>query len=149
MTETLLVIHVLAAAAWLGGGFLSGFTGPRMAKAGGEAAIGWMRVLVEAAGKFFLPAAIVVLLSGILMVTFDDAYDWSAAFVGIGLAVAVIGIVLAWFVLRPATQRALAAASAGDFQTAAANGRRAGMAGQIIGILLVLTEIAMVLRLGA
>ena len=91
VTETLLVIHVLAAAAWLGGGFLNGFVGPRMAKAGGDAAIGWMRVLVEAAGKFFLPAALVVLLSGILLVTFDDAYDWSMAFVGIGLAVAVIG----------------------------------------------------------
>ena len=149
MSETLLVIHVLAAAAWLGGGFLNGFVGPRMAKAGGEAAIGWLRVLTDAAAKFFLPAAVVVLLSGILLVTVDDAYDWSAPFVGIGIAVAVIGIILAWFVLRPAAQRALAAASSGDFQTAASNGKRAGMVGQILGILLVLTEIAMVLRLGA
>jgi hypothetical protein len=120
-----------------------------MAKAGGEAAIGWLRVLTDAAAKFFLPAAVVVLLSGILLVTVDDAYDWSAPFVGIGIAVAVIGIILAWFVLRPAAQRALVAASSGDFQTAAANGKRAGMVGQILGILLVLTEIAMVLRLGA
>ena len=47
MTETLLVIHVLAAAAWLGGGFLNGFVGPRMAKAGGEAAIAQSVALVK------------------------------------------------------------------------------------------------------
>lgn len=149
MTETLVVIHVLSAVAWLGGGLFNGFIGPRMAKAGGETAINWIRTAIEAASKYFIPAGVITLLSGIGVVLSDEAYDFGVAFVSVGLGVSVIALVLAFAVLRPSAIKALAAAEAGDFPSVGVHAKRAAMTGQIVGILLILTEIAMVLRLGA
>ena len=47
MTELLLVIHILSAAAWIGGAFLSGFVAPRLARSGVEGATLAWRVLEE------------------------------------------------------------------------------------------------------
>jgi uncharacterized membrane protein len=149
MTETLLVIHVLAAVAWIGGGLFSGFVGPRMAKAGGETAINWIRTATVAATRYFMPAGVITLLSGIGVVLSDEAYDFAAPFVGVGLAVAVIALVLGMTVNRPSAIKALAAAEAGDFPSVGVHARRAGLTWRIVVILLILTEIAMVLRLGA
>ena len=149
MTEVLLVIHVLSAVAWLGGGFFNGFIGPRMAKVGGETALNWIRTAIDAASKYFIPAGLVTLLSGIGLVLSDDAYDFSMAFVGIGLAVAVIALILAFSVLRPSAVKALAAAESGDFPSVALHANRAALTGRIVLLLLVLTEISMVLRIGA
>ena len=89
------------------------------------------------------------MLSGIGLVLSDDAYDFSMAFVGIGIAMAVLALILAYSVLRPSAVRALAAMKAGDFPTVGLNANRAALAGRLIVILLVLSEISMVLRLGA
>ncbi len=149
MTETLLVIHVLSAVAWLGGGMFNGFVGPRMAKVGGETAINWIRTLIDAASKYFIPAGFATLLSGIALVLSDEAYDFSMAFVGIGIAVAVIALILAFSILRPSAVKALAAAEAGDFPSVGLHAKRAALTGRIVVVLLVLTEISMVLRIGA
>jgi len=34
MNDLLLIIHILAAAAWIGGGLLNGFVAPRIARSG-------------------------------------------------------------------------------------------------------------------
>ena len=149
MTETLLVIHVLSAVAWLGGGFFNGFIGPRMAKAGGETALHWITNAIDAASRYFIPAGVLTWLSGIGLVLSDEAYDFSMAFVGIGIAMAVLALILAYSVLRPSAVRALAAMKAGDFPTVGLNANRAALTGRLIVILLVLSEISMVLRLGA
>jgi len=148
VTETLLVTHILSAAAWIGGGFFNGFVGPRMAKAGGESALTWLRVVLDASLKFFLPAGIVTLLSGMLLVIVDDTYEWGDLFVGIGMAVVVIAVIVVFTVMVPSTRRALIAAEGGDFPNVGVNARRAALGGQVIAVLLVLTEIAMVIRLG-
>ena len=149
MTETLLVIHVLSAVAWLGGGMFNGFVGPRMGKIGGETAMNWIRTAIDAASKYFIPAGFATLLSGIALVMADEAYDFSMAFVGIGIAVAVVALILAFSILRPSAVKALAAAEAGDFPSVGLYAKRAALAGRIVLVLLVLTEISMVLRLGA
>lgn len=149
MTETLLVIHVLSAVAWVGGGLFNGFIGPRMAKAGGETAMNWIRTAIQAASRYFFPAGVITLLSGIGVVLSDEAYDFAAPFVGVGLGVAVLAMVLGLTIMRPSAIKALAAAEAGDFPSVGVHAKRAAMTGQIVGILLILTEIAMVLRLGA
>ena len=147
MLETLLIIHILAAAAWIGGGLLNLFIGPKMAQSGGETALNWLRAIVEAAAKYFIPAGTLTLLSGIGLVLVDDAYDWSAPFVWIGIVVLALGLVSA--VLAPAAKRALAAAQAGDFPKLGVNARKAAVTARVIVLLLVLTEVVMVLRLGA
>ena len=90
MTELLLVIHILSAAAWIGGAFLSGFVAPRLARSGVEGAtLAWARVAAEAGAKYFNPAGILTALSGIGLVVTSDVYDWGDAFVSIGLAVVI------------------------------------------------------------
>jgi hypothetical protein len=149
MVETLLVIHIVSAAAWIGGGLLSGFVGPKMGAAGGETAINWIKSTRQAASRFYIPAGSLTLLSGIGLVLVDDAYDWGAPFVWIGLLVVIVALGAVSTVLVPSAEKALAALEAGDFPSVAPHARRAGLTGRVIVILLILTEIAMVLRLGA
>jgi hypothetical protein len=149
MTETLLVIHILAAGAWIGGGLLNGYVGPKMAAAGGPVAIQWLKVGIKAGARFFIPAGLLTGISGVTLVLVDDAYDWSDGFVGIGLAIVTIALGLALWVLLPAARGALAAAESGDFPAVAPKARRAALTGRVTVILLILAEIAMVLRLGA
>ena len=149
MTETLLVLHILSAAAWIGGGLLNGYLGPKMAAAGGPVAIQWLKVGIQAGGRYFVPAGVLTGLTGIALVLVDDAYDWSDGFVGIGLAIVVISLGLAVWVLIPAAKGALAAAEAGDFPAVAPKARRAGLTGRVMVVLLILAEVSMVLRLGA
>jgi hypothetical protein len=149
VAEFLLIIHILSAAAWLGGSFLIGFAGPRMAKAGGESLVSWLGVLLEAGTKFFLPAGLLTALSGILIVVVEEHHSWSEVFVGIGLVVAVVVLSIGLFVNGPAGQGALAAIKAGDMPTAVANARKAAIGGIAMMLLLVAAEVSMVLRLGA
>ena len=54
MTDFLLIIHILSAAAWIGGGFLSAFVGPRMGRNPAPGvALGWARVAAEAGASYF------------------------------------------------------------------------------------------------
>jgi hypothetical protein len=149
MTETLLIIHILAAAAWIGGGLLSGFLGPSMGAAGGETAINWIKSTHRAATRYYIPAATLTLLSGVGLVLVEEAYDWGAPFVWIGLVVVVLAAGAVSTILVPSAQKALTALEAGDFPSVAPHARRAGLTGRIIVILLMLAEVTMVLRLGA
>lgn len=147
MTETLLIVHILGAAAWIGGGFLTAFLGPRMARAGGETALNWTRAAVDASMKYYMPVGFITLLSGIGLLLVDDDHSWSDAFVSVGLAVVVITALMGSFYMRPAGEKAIEAAESGDFPTAAANGRKLALAGRVVSILLVLTLITMVVKL--
>lgn len=148
MSETLLIIHILSAAAWLGGSFLLGFAGPRMGRAGGPAAGAWVGVVLEAIPKFFIPAALLTLLSGMAIVATEEQWDWGNPFVGIGMTVVVVAIAIALLNNAPGLRGMLQAAQAGDTATLAAKARKVMRGGAAIAVLLVLTEIAMVLRLG-
>lgn len=149
MSETLLTIHILSAAAWIGGALLLGFVGPRMGRAGGPAAGAWVGVVIEVIPKFFVPAAMLTLLSGAAIVLFEDQWAWSDAFVGIGIAVVVIAMGIATGNNLPALRRMSEAGRAGDTETVMANARKVTLGGATITILLILTEITMVLRLGS
>ncbi len=58
MNETLKILHVLSVAAWIGAGFYNAFLGPRIAGAGGNASLAWVRGLSDAAVKYFMPAGV-------------------------------------------------------------------------------------------
>lgn len=149
MSETLLIIHILSAAAWIGGAFLLGFLGPRMGRAGGPAAGAWVGVVLQAIPKFFVPASLLTLASGITIVATQDEWDWSDIFVGLGIAIVVVALSIALFNNLPALTKMRDAAKSGDMPTVAANARRVTSGGATIGLLLVLAEIVMVLRLGS
>ncbi len=149
MLELFLIIHILSAAAWIGGGLLNVFAGPRMAKAGGPATMAWIGVLSESVTRFFVPAGVLTALSGIALVIVDDQFGWTSLFVGIGIGVATAGILIGLMILRPSAKKALEAAASGDFPGAAASGQKAAKWGRILVLGLILTEAAMVLRLGS
>lgn len=148
MEETLLIIHILSAAAWIGGSMFLGFAGPRMAAAGGPAAGAWISVALSAVTRYFTPVALLTAASGATMVAVMDEWEWSHAFVSIGLGVFVLVMAIATGNNVRAMKAAAAAAQAGNMAEAAANGKRLVRGGIAIVLLLIFGEIAMVLRLG-
>jgi hypothetical protein len=150
MTDLLLVIHILSAAAWVGGSFLSGFVAPRMARSGAQDAIlAWARVAGEAGAKYFNPAGILTALSGIGLVVTSDIYDWSDTFVSIGLGVVIAAALIGALVHRPGNERIVAALESGDQAAAATEGKRAAIWGAVTAVLLIVSVVVMVLKTGA
>jgi hypothetical protein len=149
MQHTLLTIHILSAAAWIGGALMFGFAGPRMAKAGGPAAGAWLQVTLDASGKYFMPAAVLVLISGSFLVETNDAWGWGDPFVWLGITILVATIAIGFLVNKPAITAAQTAAASGDMGAAAANARKAASGGQMMVILLIVAEILMVTRFGS
>jgi hypothetical protein len=150
MTDLFLIIHILSAAAWIGGAFLTGFVAPRMARSGDQGAVlGWARVSAEASAKYFNPAGILTALSGIGLVLTSDTYDWSDTFVSIGLGVVIAAALIGALVHRPGGQKMISALETGDQATAAAEGKRAAIWGAITAVLLIVAVVVMVLKTGA
>jgi hypothetical protein len=150
VTHFLLIIHILAAAAWIGGALLSGFAGPRMARSGVEGApLAWARVAAEAGAKYFNPAGILTALSGIGLVLTSDIYRWSDTFVSIGLGVVIATALIGAIVHRPGGEKIVSALESGDQATAAAEGKRAAIWGAVTGVLLIVAVVVMVLKTGS
>jgi len=149
LNDFLLIIHVLAAATWIGAGALSAFVGSRMAREGGPAALSWARVSREAGLKVFNPAGIMTALTGILLVAFSDVYDWADTFVTVGLTVVVITAIIGGVVHRPDSDRMVTALEGADYETAASIGKRAAIWGAVTMALLIVAVSLMVLKTGA
>ena len=149
MTDFLLIIHILSAAAWIGGGFLSAFVGPRMGRNPAPGvALGWARVAAEAGASYFNGAGILTGLSGIGLVITSEVYDWSDTFVSIGLGVVIAAGLIGGFVHRPGGGRLVAALENGDQAGAAAEAKRGAIWSAITAVLLIVAVIVMVLKTG-
>lgn len=149
MVEFLLILHILGAAAWVGGGFLTGFVAPRMGRQGTDASLGWARVSAEAGAKFFNTAGIVTVLSGIGLVLVSDVFDWADTFVSIGLGVAIATGLIAGFVMRPGSARLIAALESGQPGEVVAQAKKSAIWGTVSAGLLIVAVVVMVLKTGA
>lgn len=149
MNDFFLILHVLSASAWIGGGLFNGFVAPRMARSGGEAALGWARTSAEAGIKYYNPAGVLTVLTGAGLVLVSDLYDWSDAFVSIGLGVALAAALIAVFAHRPGSARIIAALESGDYPTAASEGKKAAIWGTVTAGLLIVAVVVMVLKSGS
>lgn len=148
MNELILIVHILSAAAWIGGGLLGGFVAPRMARSGAGASLGWARVSAEAGTKYFNPAGILTVLTGIGLVLVSDLYDWSDTFVSIGLGVAIATALIGALAQRPGSERIIAALESGDYKAAATEGKKAAIWGSVTAGLLIVAVVVMVLKTG-
>ena len=92
MRDTLLIVHILAAATWLGAGVTVGFLTPRLRRAGDDVARSFMSAYERMGLLVFNPAGILVLLSGVLLVI-DGPWEFENAFVVIGFIVVITGAV--------------------------------------------------------
>ena len=85
MEETLTLIHVLAAIVWVGGGTLALLWGERAVRADDDQQVAtWIRNWTWAGFRFFMPAALVLIASGVWLVIESEAWDFDQTFVTIG-----------------------------------------------------------------
>lgn len=140
----LLIIHIAAAGAWLGGNLVQAVVPPLAARHGVAVAAGWYRVTAALSARFYMPAAILIVLTGVIMVALKDDYGFSATFVSIGFAMVIVGALLGKFVFEPGGEAAAEAVESGDqSRIRAATGRLAAF-GTVDTLLLLFTFTAMV-----
>jgi hypothetical protein len=131
MQEFLLVIHILAAGAWIGTNFVQIATTRRVIAQGGQPAATWMSSVVYWGRVIYTPAAIVILATGIGMVLNSSLYEFSSTFVSIGFLAVILTAALGMTVFAKGGKQAAAAFSSGDDD----GGRAAAMGTMRWGIL--------------
>jgi hypothetical protein len=146
LRDILLVIHIAGAGTWFGANVIQAVV-PRMAASQGvEAVAGWYRVAGALSSRLYMPASILILVTGVWMVLINDAFGFGSLFVTIGFAMIVIGALLGIFVFDPTSKAAASAIEAGDSGATRKATTRVAVFGTIDTLLLLVTITAMVMR---
>ncbi len=95
--NTLLVIHIIGVAAWLGANCTQLFLAPWFAQRSSTDHIAWIEASETLGRRYYNVAGMVIGLTGVLLVL-ETGFDWSAGFVAVGISVIVIGAMLGIFV---------------------------------------------------
>ena len=148
MRDVLLVLHIVAVAAWLGANIAQVVTTRRLVPDGGQTAAAWMETTVHWGRVLYTPAAIVILATGIGLVLESSLYDFSHAFVAVGFMVVIIGAALAMTMFAKGGARAAAAFAAGDTTAGKAEVKKIMPWGILDTLLLVIAVFAMVNKWG-
>lgn len=99
MREFLLIVHILAAAAWIGGSLFAGVSFSAMAS---KLGLKSLKSLDESIGtRYFGSAVGLLLLSGVGLVFSSDQFGWGSAFVLIGIGVVVLDGALEGAIFNP------------------------------------------------
>lgn len=146
LADILLVFHIAGAGAWLGANIIQAVV-PRMIAAQGQAAsAGWYRVASKLGNRLYIPAALVILVTGVFLVLENDAYGFGARFVTVGFAMIVVGAVLGIVVFEPGSERAAEAIESADPGRIRAAVSRLAAFGALDTLLILVTITAMVTR---
>jgi hypothetical protein len=149
LRDILLILHIAGAGAWLGANIVQALAPPLAARQGPAAQAGWYRIAAKLSSRLYMPAAILILITGIWMVLLNDAYGFGTLFVTIGFGMIIVGAILGILVFDRGSEQAATAIEGGDQGAIrSATGRLAGF-GVLDTLLLLFTITAMVLRLGA
>lgn len=148
MYTTLLVIHILAAGAWFGTNVVQIMVNPRVRTYPADIGSWWLRRTVAFGTRIYTPAAIVLLITGVVMVIDNDLFEFSSGFVTIGFTMIIIGAGLGILVFGPRGEAAAAAIESGDEpEVRRLTGSLAGF-GALDTVLLVITIMAMTSKWG-
>jgi len=145
--EILLVLHISGAATWLGANVVQAVVPPVAARVGTETLAGWYRVTSALSTRLYVPAAVLILLTGILLVLENDAYGFGSVFVTIGFAMIIVGALFGQFVFGPGGEAAAQAVESGEVDRVRGAVARLTRFGLIDTLLLLFTITAMVIRL--
>lgn len=145
--EILLVLHIAGAGTWLGANIVQAVVPPTAARIGATTLSGWYRVSSVLARRLYMPAAILILITGILLVVESDAYGFGSLFVAIGFGMIVIGAILGIVVFGPGGDAAAEAVESGEPVRIRSAVSRLTAWGLVDTLLLLFTITAMVLRL--
>jgi len=147
LRDFLLVLHIAGAGTWLGANIVQAVAPPMAMKQGSAAASGWYRIAGRLSVVLYMPASILILFTGVLMVLQSDVYSFGSLFVTIGLVTIVVGALFGKFVFDPVSKRAADAIDAGDSAGIKAATGRIATFGVIDTLLILVTITVMVLRL--
>ncbi|MFZ0013487.1 MAG: hypothetical protein WAL25_05155 [Acidimicrobiia bacterium] len=146
--QILLVLHIAGAGTWLGANVVQAVVPPVATRTSSVVLAGWYRITSALATRVYVPAAILILVTGVLMVLDSPAYGFGTLFVTIGMGMIVVGALLGQFVFGPGGEAAAAALESGDVESERRSVGRLTRYGLIDTLLLLFTITAMVLRLG-
>ena len=149
MYQFLLWLHIIGAGTWLGANVTQVVAGRSFAREPRPAVAAFHRATVAMGTRLYTPVAVLILVTGILMVLQNDAWDFENLFVVIGFAMVVLGAVLGSAVFAPTGRRTAQAYEDGDEGAAAAGERRLAGFGTLDTALLLVTIGAMVWKWGA
>ena len=149
MRTTLLVIHIIGVALWLGANGVQAFVSPRVVTAPKEARLWWALAQGQMARVLYSIAGVAILITGVWMVLLDSTpWEFSDPFVTVGFVAIVIGIVLGIVVFGPGARHIAAAIESGDeAEEKSINNRLAGF-GILDTLIVVVTIVAMVGKWG-
>jgi len=150
MRDTLLIIHILAAATWFGTNMVQVAINPGIHKRDAAIASFWHTTVAQLARIVYMPASMVSLVTGILLLTVvdDSPYAFSDTFVSIGFVMIIVGASMGMAFFAPTSRKAAAAYDAGDVEAAAQFEKKIAMGGMLDTVLMVLTVAAMVGKWG-
>jgi uncharacterized membrane protein len=95
MYEVAVFIHILAGIAWFGGGMFHQLHMNRLRASNGQEAVAAQEETFEWAEKWvFIPAPLLVLATGIIMVTVNDAWAFSQPWVYLALGLWVLEAIM-------------------------------------------------------
>jgi uncharacterized membrane protein len=145
--ELYLLLHILGAIVWVGAHANLQYLALRAERAGDDA--GLKRVLDDgdALAKIIIPASLVVVLAGVLMVL-DGPWSFSMLWIDLGLAGFAATFVTGMFLLDPAGKKLAATVEAeGGFgRSAAAQAKRLLAISRVDGLAIVLVVAVMVVK---
>lgn len=145
--DILLVLHIAGAGTWLGANVVQAVVPPAAARAGKTTLAGWYRLTSVMARRLYIPAALLILATGVLLVLQDGNYEFGSTFVTIGFGMIVVGAVLGSLIFGPGGDAAAEAVESEDpsaIKTAVARLTRWGI---VDTLLLLFTIAVMVIRL--
>lgn len=145
--EILLVLHIVGAGTWLGANIVQAVVPPIAARAGAATLAGWYRVTTELSRRLYIPAAILILLTGVALVLDSEAYGFGSIFVTIGFGMIILGAILGIVVFGPGGEAAAEAVESEDPSRIKSAVSRLTTWGLVDTLLLLFTITAMVIRL--
>lgn len=146
--EILLILHIAGAGTWLGANIVQAVVPPMAARQGVATLAGWYRITAAMSARLYVPAAILILLTGVLLVLDSEVYGFGELFVTIGFGMIVVGALFGQFVFGPGGEEAANAVETEDPVQIRRTVGRLTRFGLIDTLLLLFTITAMVLRLG-
>lgn len=145
--DILLVLHIAGAGTWLGANVVQAMVPPMAARSGTAALAGWYRVTSTMARRLYMPAAFLILITGVALVLEIDAYGFGNTFVAVGFAMIIIGAVLGIVVFGPGGNAAAEAVESEDVSRIRKAVARLTRWGLVDTLLVLLTIGVMVMRL--
>lgn len=146
LRDLLLIFHIAGAGVWLGANVIQAVV-PRMAaRQGTGTAAGWFRIAAGLLNRVYVPASLVILTTGVLLVVRADEYGFGTRFVTVGFAMIVVGAVLGLVVFDRGSEMAAEAIESADEPRIKAASTKLAAFGALDTLLLLLTITAMVTR---